>query len=191
MKISVIVPVYNAEKYISRCVDSVLKQTYSDWELLLVDDGSKDASLAILNDYAQKDRRIRTFHQENAGAGAARNVGLDNAIGDYIVFIDSDDFVEFDFFSLIIEKNTDVVFLDVNRRKEDFSVDCIENLSMFTNLPKEDVLRNQMTGKMLWGGVRKAVKSKIIKDHKIRFSNHKVGEEAIIAKQIRDWNKHI
>jgi len=99
MKISVIVPVYNAERYISRCVDSILKQTYSDWELLLVDDGSKDNSLAILNDYGKKDSRIRTFHQENAGAGAARNVGLENAIGDYIVFIDSDDFVEPDFFS--------------------------------------------------------------------------------------------
>lgn len=181
MKISVIVPVYNAEKYISRCIDSVLKQTYSNWELLLVDDGSKDGSLAILNDYAQKDRRIKVFHQENAGAGAARNVGLDNAIGDYIVFIDSDDFVETDYFSLVIEKNTDVVFLDVNRRKEDFSIDGVEKLSIFANLPKEGVLRNQMTGKMLWGGVRKAVKNEIIKGHNIRFSNHKVGEEAIYS----------
>lgn len=181
MKISVIVPVYNAERYISRCVDSILKQTYSDWELLLVDDGSKDNSLAILNDYGKKDSRIRTFHQENAGAGAARNVGLENAIGDYIVFIDSDDFVEPEFFSLIIEKNTDVVFLDVNRRREDYSIDGVEKLSIFANLPKDDVLRNQMTGKMLWGGVRKAVKRGIIKEHKIRFSNHKVGEEAIYS----------
>lgn len=181
MKISVIVPVYNAEKYISRCIDSVLKQTYSNWELLLVDDGSKDGSLAILNDYAQKDRRIKVFHQENAGAGAARNVGLDNAIGDYIVFIDSDDFVETDYFSLVIEKNTDVVFLDVNRRKEDFSIDGVEKLSIFASLPKDDILRNQITGKMLWGGVRKAVKRGIIKEHNIRFSKHKVGEEAIYS----------
>ena len=123
----------------TRCIDSILKQTYSDWELLLVDDGSKDSSLAILNDYAKKDCRIKTFHQENAGAGAARNVGLDNAIGDYIVFIDSDDFVESEYFSLIVEKNTDVVFIDVNRRKDDFSIDSVEKLSIFADLPKEDI----------------------------------------------------
>lgn len=189
MKISVIVPVYNAEKYISRCVDSILKQIYSDWELLLVDDGSKDGSLAILNDYAKKDCRIKVFHQENAGAGAARNVGLDNAIGEYIVFIDSDDFVESDYFGMIVEKGTDVVFVDVCRRREDLSIDGLEKLSVFSNLSKNDIIRNQMTGKMLWGGVRKAVKSDIIRNHLIRFSKHKVGEEAIYSFLILFYSK--
>ena len=96
MKISVIVPVYNAERYLPRCIESILSQTYSDWQLVLVDDGSKDMSLKMCMSFAQKDKRILVIHQENAGAGAARNTGLSRAQGDYIVFIDSDDYVDKD-----------------------------------------------------------------------------------------------
>jgi len=77
--VSVIVPIYNREKYIARCVDSILKQTYTDFELILVDDGSKDTSLAICQNYATKDSRVKVLHQENAGVSAARNLDIDNA----------------------------------------------------------------------------------------------------------------
>lgn len=90
-KISVIVPVYKAEKYLHRCVDSILSQTFTDFELLLVDDGSPDNSGNICDDYAKKDTRVRVFHQENKGVSRSRNCGLENAIGEYIMFIDSDD----------------------------------------------------------------------------------------------------
>ena len=89
--ISVIVPVYNVEKYLERCLDSILNQTYSDLEIILVDDGSTDTSPEICDAYAKRDERIRTFHQKNGGLSAARNTGLDNARGDYIGFVDSDD----------------------------------------------------------------------------------------------------
>ena len=93
-KISIIVPVYNAEKTLNQCVDSIIHQSYKDWELFLIDDGSKDHSAAICDKYAQQDERIRVFHKSNGGVSSARNVGLDNAVGEWITFIDSDDWVE-------------------------------------------------------------------------------------------------
>lgn len=92
-KISVIVPVYKAEKYIRRCVDSILAQTFTDFELLLVDDGSPDNSGAICDEYAAKDSRIKVFHKENGGVSSARNLGLDNASGEWITFVDADDWI--------------------------------------------------------------------------------------------------
>lgn len=92
--ISIIVPVYGVEKYLRQCVDSVLAQTYSNWELILVDDGSKDACPAICDEYAAKDSRIKVIHQENGGVSAARYNGVLNAKGNLITFIDSDDEVD-------------------------------------------------------------------------------------------------
>ena len=92
--ISVIVPVYNSEKYLSVCMDSILGQTYQQLQIIAIDDGSKDKSLQILNDYAKRDGRILVVHQENKGVGAARNVGIEHATGDWIIFIDSDDRIE-------------------------------------------------------------------------------------------------
>jgi len=102
MIVSVIIPVFNVEKYLSRCIDSVLAQTYKDWELLLVDDGSTDDSGRICDEYAQIDSRIRVFHKENGGVGSARNLGIDEAIGDWISFVDSDDWVTSDYIENLI-----------------------------------------------------------------------------------------
>ena len=93
-KISVIVPVYNVEKYLHKCIDSILVQTFTDFELLLIDDGSTDKSGDICDEYAVKDARVRVFHTENRGVSAARNHGLREASGDWICFVDSDDWVE-------------------------------------------------------------------------------------------------
>lgn len=92
-KISVIVPVYNSEQYLHRCIDSILNQTFTDYELLLIDDGSTDNSGIICDEYASNDYRVRVFHKENGGVSSARNLGLDNAKGDWISFVDSDDWV--------------------------------------------------------------------------------------------------
>lgn len=93
MKISVIIPVYRVEHTLRRCVDSILRQDFTDWEMILVDDGSDDASPQICDEYAAKDPRIRTVHQPNRGLGAARNTGMDVAHGELIMFADSDDYV--------------------------------------------------------------------------------------------------
>lgn len=95
--ISVIVPVYNVEPYLRKCLDSILAQTYRDLEILVIDDGSTDGSGEICDEYVEKDERIKVFHTENRGLSAARNLGIDNANGEWIGFVDSDDWVEQDF----------------------------------------------------------------------------------------------
>lgn len=92
-KISIIVPIYNCEKYLKKCIESILNQSYNNLEIILVDDGSTDNSGEICDGYAEKDTRIKVIHKENGGPSAARNLGLDIASGDYISFVDSDDFI--------------------------------------------------------------------------------------------------
>ena len=94
--LSVIVPVYNVEAYLCRCVDSILNQTYQNLEVILVDDGAKDSSGTICDTYAEKDSRVQVIHKENGGLSSARNAGLDICRGEYIAFVDSDDWIELD-----------------------------------------------------------------------------------------------
>lgn len=123
-KISVIVPVYKAEKYLHRCVDSILAQTFTDFEVLLIDDGSPDRSGEICDEYAQKDARVRVFHKKNGGVSSARNWGLDNAQGEWIAFVDSDDWVENHMlYSLIKDKlDADVIICDFYRHTLDETI---------------------------------------------------------------------
>lgn len=103
-KISIIVPVYRAEEYLENCIESILGQSYADFELLLVDDGSLDRSGAMCDTYSEKDTRIQTIHKENGGVSSARNVGLDHARGEYVVFVDSDDYLKEDYLSELYAK---------------------------------------------------------------------------------------
>ena len=99
--ISVIVPVYKAEKYIRECIESILSQTYEDFELILVNDGSPDASGMICDQYAQRDSRVSVIHQNNQGVSAARNTGMQRAVGEYICFVDADDTVDREYLSIL------------------------------------------------------------------------------------------
>lgn len=101
--ISIIVPVYNAEPTLCKCVDSILAQTYPHFELLLIDDGSKDKSGTICDAYAEKDSRVRVFHKSNGGVSSARNLGIDNINGSYLTFVDSDDYVDRNYLLHLIE----------------------------------------------------------------------------------------
>lgn len=94
VKLSVVVPVYNTEVYLPRCVESILSQTYSNIEVILVDDGSTDKSPEICDRFSQEDRRVRVIHKPNGGVSSARNVGIETASGDYVAFVDSDDFID-------------------------------------------------------------------------------------------------
>ena len=102
-KISVIVPIYNVEPYLRQCVDSVIKQTYSNLEILLIDDGSPDHCGAICDDYAQKDNRIKVLHKKNGGLSAAWNDGMSMATGDWIAFVDSDDWLDTKYFETLLQ----------------------------------------------------------------------------------------
>lgn len=103
VKVSIIVPIYNVEKYIRQCIDSILNQSMKDWELILVDDGSEDSSGNIADEYAAVDSRISVIHKKNGGASSARNAGLDVAQGEYICFVDSDDWIEEDYLKHLYE----------------------------------------------------------------------------------------
>lgn len=108
--ISIIVPVYNGDKYLSRCVDSILNQTFQDWELLLVDDGSTDKSGEICDEYVTKDDRIRGLHKSNGGVSSARNYGLTRIQGEWVTFIDGDDYIEPNYFSILLSNvNVDLI----------------------------------------------------------------------------------
>ena len=93
-KISVIVPIYNSEQFISKCIESIIKQTYKNIEIILINDGSRDKSEEICLEYAKKDKRIQYYKQKNSGVAAARNLGIKNASGDYFMFVDSDDYID-------------------------------------------------------------------------------------------------
>lgn len=157
--ISVIVPVYNAEKYLQRCVDSILKQSFTDFELLLIDDGSHDRSGELCDEYAEKDNRVRVFHKENGGVSSARNVGLDNALGDWLTFVDADDTLSRDFLyhmvtgidecvSLVVS-NCDVIMKDkVNLSHVTLENTTISGNLMLIRLLKGDNVRNEVWAKL-------------------------------------------
>ena len=117
--VSIIVPVYNAVNTIGRCIESILNQEYSDFELLLVNDGSADGSGAICDAYADRDSRVRVFHQVNSGVSASRNLALDHAKGDYLQFLDSDDWITPDATSSLVRaaetNRCDLVIADFYR----------------------------------------------------------------------------
>ncbi|OUQ56650.1 hypothetical protein B5E58_10520 [Tyzzerella sp. An114] len=134
-KISVIVPVYKVEEYLNKCVDSIINQTYKNLEIILVDDGSPDSCGKICDEYAKKDSRIKVIHKENGGVSSARNAGLDVATGDYIGFVDSDDWIEPNMYEFLIKKclyyNTDIArceFID----EYDFNISD-KNISLNEN----------------------------------------------------------
>lgn len=111
-KISIIVPIYNGENYIDKCIQSILNQTYSNIEVLLINDGSSDNSKKICEEYEKKDNRIKLINKENAGPGSAKNTGINHATGDYIGFVDSDDYIEKDMFEVLynlsVENDADI-----------------------------------------------------------------------------------
>lgn len=120
MKISVIVPVYNVEKYLDKCLESIIKQTYKNLEIIIIDDGSTDKSGLICDKYTKKDNRIKVIHQENKGLGASRNIGLRMITGDFISFVDSDDFLSLDYFDylyyLLLKNKADIVCCSIKKK---------------------------------------------------------------------------
>jgi glycosyltransferase involved in cell wall biosynthesis len=131
--ISVIVPVYNTEKYLDRCVKSIINQTFSDFELILVDDGSPDYSGILCDKWSKKDSRIKVIHQQNAGAGAARNAGLAIATGDYINFVDSDDWISPEMYEILynsLQKSSAAVamtgMISKSRYEESAKIDAVQ-----------------------------------------------------------------
>ena len=190
--ISVIIPVYNTEQYLRRCIDSVLAQTYQDFELLLIDDGSKDSSGAICDEYAAQDARVSVFHKENGGVSSARNVGLDNAQGEWITFVDSDDYIEENFLKSF-EGNLDADLVVGNSTWLDNGGTEINsyNISLIGMSREELISRYLYSGmfNMSWG---KFYKASLIRRYGIRFNEiMRFAEDLCFVYQFLFYSKKI
>lgn len=175
MKISVIVPVYNTENYLAECIQSILAQSFTDFELILVDDGSTDSSPEICDEYCKKDSRIRVLHKKNGGVSTARNMALDVALGEYICFIDSDDSVGIDYL-----KNLAPV------EDEDFiqgGVAVLENRYLKEYMTHEDIFKDYnlfwMMSRQQWA-VKCCISRKVINEWTIRYDTSlRLGEDGL------------
>ena len=181
--VSIIVPVYNAEKFLHRCIDSILAQTFSDWELLLVDDGSKDASGSICDEYATKDNRIKVFHKENGGVSSARNLGLDHSRGSWISFVDSDDLLPVQALQFQLPNEDVDLVVSGYALENDSDTPILPNfvgINMHENL-RDFILANYLNS-FLAAPWAKLYKRSIILTNNIRFDeNLKLCEDAIFV----------
>lgn len=192
--ISVIVPVYNVEKYLKRCVDSIVNQTYKNLEIILVDDGSKDKSGAICDEYEKIDNRVKAIHKQNGGVCSARNMALQEAKGEWIAFIDSDDWIELNYFEELyncaIELNSDIVICGYNRVTEN-KKESINNSGKIIELNSREFLIKLLNPQTGYGFCHmKLYKRDSIKD--IIFNTSlKVGEDALFNEMVAQNVKRV
>lgn len=183
--LSIIVPVFNVEKYLSRCIDSILGQSFSDFELLLIDDGSMDASGSICDEYAAKDTRIQVFHKENGGVSSARNLGLDNAKGEWVYFVDSDDELACGGLEAInrnFDKKYDVILTGYVECDENGKISYSAISKNIDELPKEKAVEalydsSFLKYRYLGYAVVWVIRGSVIKSRHLRF------DESIVVKE--------
>lgn len=192
MLFSVIVPVYNVEKYLNECVDSILSQTFTDFELILVNDGSKDNSGAICDAYAQKDTRVKVIHKENGGLSDARNKGTEIALGEYIIYIDSDDYLSKATFLADLckkaETGADIICYKFKKYYEDTQsvTKCafgFPKLEKYNTFPEriEYLVASDSFYCSAW---TKAIKRSLLQENKIEFEKGLLGED-------QEWYYHV
>ena len=192
-KISVIVPVYKVEKYLARCVDSIINQTYKNLEIILVDDGSPDGCGKICDEYAERDSRIKVIHKENGGLSSARNAGLDIATGDYIGFVDSDDFIDLDMYSLLYEmiKNGDVEITGVNGQsfveEEHLKPWVVGREKLIKEMSGEDAVKGLLLRTFISSVCSKLFSAKLFENK--RFATGKLSEDALLLFEIFVYEK--
>lgn len=194
-KVSIIVPVYNVERYLNKCIDSILSQTFKDFELILVDDGSTDSSSQICDEYLKKDNRIKVIHKNNGGLSSARNIGLDMAKGEYISFIDSDDYVSNKYIEIlytdILNNDADISICENKRFKKNSEnlLECI-NLNIDILNPEKALLnlydKDRMTYVIVCG---KMYKKSLFND--IRFPPNKINEDSFVIYKLYIKSKKI
>lgn len=185
--VSIIVPIYNCEKYLHKCIDSLLAQTLPNIEIILIDDGSTDNSGNICENYANNHKNIKVFHQQNSGPAKARNIGLENANGEYIGFVDSDDYISPDMYetlyNLAIKNNIDVVTGDyytvTDNQKSHSGKFNIPSNRVINSDEISKILMNANESRILWFAVKGIYRLEIIKNNSIVFPKMKLGEETI------------
>lgn len=183
-KISIIVPVYNSEKYLHNCINSILEQTLGEFELLLINDGSTDSSGIICDQYSKRDKRIKVFHKRNGGVSSARNIGLDNAIGKWITFVDSDDYVGTGFIKdFSLNSSRSELFLQgytIRKNGEQIKESYYNSEYTGSPTPSFFVYAEQMN--LLNSPVSKLFSRRIINKYNLRFdTNTSYGEDHIFV----------
>lgn len=181
--VSVVIPIYNVEKYLDRCITSVVDQTYRNLEIILVDDGSNDNSPSICDLWSERDKRIKVIHKSNAGAGMARNTGIDNACGDFVLFVDSDDYIDLSTAEKCVQTlqkdDSDLVMfgrVEAKRNGETKNKPILTDKYYFENEEvTEDILSGLFINEKGFGvGVcGKMFNLNIIKESKIRFHSER------------------
>lgn len=191
--ISIIIPVYNAEKYLKRCINSIILQTYKDLEIILINDGSEDNSSKICDEYACIDNRIKVIHKENGGPSLAREAGVKIATGEYIAFVDADDYIDFDMFEILVneaEKGLDIVqcgFRKVSPNGEVLETIELKPINISSTFECSLYYASQInTTNFLWN---KLYKAELFKD--IIFPKLYAGEDSCILTQIYASAKRI
>ena len=177
-KISVIVPVYQVEETLDKCVESIIGQTYKNLEIILVDDGSPDNCPAICDSWAEKDSRIKVIHKENGGVSSARNLGLDNIRGEYVTFVDSDDMIDARTLEICMSRceGPDMLQFSFSRNVADLGTAENSEPEIFA---KEDYVNNAALHKCVWGTV---FSSDIIRRNRIRFDEDmKLAEDQLFV----------
>ena len=187
-KISIIVPVYNVEKYLKKCIDSIVNQTYKNLEIILVDDGATDRSGEICDELAKLDNRIKVYHKENGGLSDARNYGVERATGDYIGFVDSDDYIDAEMYEKLYEAITKE---DADVAECSFKIIYPDRVELFNDeeyynvLGEQEYLEEYLKLKKIFGSVwTKLIKSTIAK--KIEFPVGKLYEDTYYAYDLID-----
>ncbi len=191
MKISVIVPVYNVEKYIERCLQSLMCQTHRDIEVIVVDDGSTDSSLQKCREYERKDSRFKVFHKENGGLSSARNKGLEEATGEYICFVDSDDWVHERFCELLLHAcettGADMAMCLFQKTSTDIQqeeINVAKDVTILSNIDMIQHLRNRETTEYVNTVVawNKLYRRKIVEN--LRYPEGKLHEDEYVVGEI-------
>ena len=185
--VSVIIPAYNIEDYIGRCLDSIISQTYKNLEIIMVDDGSRDHTGEILDNYAKKDRRIKVIHKENGGVSSARNKGIEVAEGDYIGFIDGDDLIEPEMYKILVdlleEEDADIAHCGYQMVFPD-RVDYYHNTGKKKIQTTEEGLKDLLSGEIIEPGlVNKLYKKELIKNCRLD-ETVKINEDLLMNYQL-------
>ena len=181
--VTVIVPIYNAEKHIQRCLDSIVMQVYQNIEVILIDDGSQDSSLAICHKYADLDERITVFHQANKGVSAARNLGLENMHGKYVVFVDADDWLTpYSIYTMVKEGDltkAQLIVFEYEKNKEFITKKQLHGEGKTVCLDRDSIYKKIINPYGFYGSVwAKIFCAEVIKENNIRFDTDiEIGED--------------
>lgn len=193
-KVSIIVPIYNTEKYLEKCINSILKQSFSDFELLLVDDGSTDNSGKICDVYASMDKRIITFHKENGGVSSARNVGLKHAKGEWITFVDSDDEIAVNYLEcLYTTDEVDFVVADTELPDGTTLMPDPKPVTEILEINSHQAyLETQFSKMYFWIMASKLFKKRIIHENTLLFNSKlRISEDSCFIFQYLQYAKNI